>query len=101
MPISYVEPEKIQAVQTYLQQEFPGGRVETFPLKREDWQGYTVNFEEVVEMRRVAVTFEYFHFHDANDISAQLRELGLAAQLRNVGRQPLLVTTEGIKEAYR
>lgn len=95
MTILDVDREKLRAFRTYLEKTFPDATFRTFIEPREDWQAYCVDFEGL-EVHRFSVSFEFFSDTHTEDIQSKLHEYRLAEKLRTAGRQPLLVTPDGV-----
>ena len=89
------DQEKLQAVEDYLQTEFPDGKIEV----KYETAGRIHRFHIMHQGKpHCAIVVEAFLQGRATDqIAATLRAFTLAEHLRELGVTPVVVTPEGLK----
>ena len=99
MAMREVDPEKIEAVLSYLQQNFSNHTFATSPdPDNPTQQEYRIHWKGDGSLaHRFAVRMEFFDATDVQNIPTKLTAYNFAHELHNVGRTKLVVTTEGIQ----
>ena len=100
MSIEKVAPEKIDAVLSYLQQNFSNHTFTTSPDPDDPTQQeYRINWKGDGNLaHRFAVRMEFFNATDVQNIPTKLTAYDFAQALHKVGRTKVVVTTEGIQQ---
>jgi hypothetical protein len=89
------DQEKLQAVQDYLQTEFPGSKIEIKYEPAERFHAFEILHEGT--SHRAILVEAFLSIFDASQIPAILREFTLAEHLRALCMAPVVVTPEGLK----
>jgi hypothetical protein len=89
------DQEKLKAVHTYLQSEFPGSEIE---FRYEP--GEKVHVFQIVQQgksHRALVTEAFLNVREASLVEATLKAFTLAEHLRELGATPVVVTPHGLQ----
>jgi hypothetical protein len=90
-----VDQEKLNAVEGYLQSEFPGSKVEVKHEPREQIHVFHIVHEG--KSHRAKIVEAFLSFCDISQIPVMLREFTLAEHLRELGATAVVVTPDGLK----
>ncbi len=89
------DPMKIEAVKTYLENEFPGKTISVTFISSEKVYEFTVTGQRIPMVARVRDSF--LSACECGDISRILGAFTLAEHLREMGGTPVVVTSDGLK----
>ena len=90
-----IDQEKLKAVEGYLQNEFPGSKIEVKHEPREQNHVFRITHEG--KSHRAIIVEAFLSFCDVSQIPATLREFTLAEHLRELGATAVVVTLDGLK----
>jgi len=89
-----IDQEKLNAVERYLQDEFPGSKIEVKHEPREQSHVFRVTHEG--KSHHAIVVEAFLSFCDVSQIPATLEAFTLAAHLRELGATAVVVTLDGL-----
>jgi hypothetical protein len=90
-----VDQEKLNAVEGYLQREFPGSKVEVKHEPREQVHVFRISHEG--KSHRAIIVEAFLSFCTVSQIPVTLGEFTLAEHLRELGATAVVVTLDGLK----
>ena len=99
MAMREVDPEKIDAVLRYLEQNFSNHTFTTSPDPDDPTQQeYRIHWKGDGSLaHRFAVRMEFFNTTDVQNVATKLTAYDFAHTLHKVGRTKVVVTAEGIQ----
>jgi len=89
------EEEKIRAVRTYLEREFPGYAVEDWEEAGKAARCYKIS--TVGSTHHAVITKAFLETRQASEIAPSLEEFTLVEHLRELGATRVIVTASGLE----
>ena len=90
-----IDQEKLNAVEGYLRNEFPGSKIEVKHEPREQTHVFRISYEG--KSHRAIFVEAFLSFCEVSQISDTLEDFTLAEHLRDLGSTAVVVTLDGLK----